>query len=72
MLNYSHVIEIRESTRRLTIYRVFDYGTKELFTDVELPQASAAEDQSGFARFTQILGENLLLDSPVARKLLKL
>ena len=71
-MSFHHVVEIREDTRRLTIYRVYPDGRKELYTQVELPQKSVDDDKAGFERFARILGENLLIDSPTARKLLKL
>jgi hypothetical protein len=72
MLNYSHLIEIDDSNRRLVIQRIYDDGRKELFTEIKLPSKTCAEDESGFAEFARLLGENLLIDSPIARKLLGL
>jgi len=72
MLNYNHLIEIDESNRRLVIQRIYDDGRKELFTEIKLPNKTCAEDESGFAEFARLLGENLLIDSPIARKLLGL
>ncbi|MFL6621612.1 MAG: hypothetical protein ACJ8NR_03215 [Sulfurifustis sp.] len=68
---YSHLIEIEEDERLLTIYRVS--GTKRhLFTEVKLPEKTAAEDPEAINEFCRTLGENILLDSPQARKLLGL
>lgn len=69
---YHHLLEIRELDRRLTINRVYEDGRKELFTEVELPSTTCDEDPSRFEEFCRVLGENLLMDSPVARKLLGL
>lgn len=71
-ITFSHLVEIDEATRRLTIYRVFPEGEKQLFTRVDLPLKTANEDAKGFEEFSRILGENLLIDSPVARKILDL
>lgn len=69
---YSHLVEINEQDRRLTIHRVYADGRKELFTEMVLPSATCDEDTAKFEEFCRMLGENLLIDSPIARKLLSL
>lgn len=70
--NYRHLIEICEQDRQLTIVRVYEDGRKELFTAIELPAQSIDGNKDQFEEFCRLLGENLLLDSPKARKLLDL
>lgn len=70
--NHGHLIEIDETQRRLVIHRIYADGRKDLFTSVELPAKSATPAKDQVTRFCQMLGENLLLDSPAARKLLGL
>ena len=70
--NYSHLLEIDEKKRLLIISRVFEDGTRQLFTSVDLPDNAFFDDEQGFRVFAQKLGENLLIDSPVARRLLRL
>lgn len=70
MINYNHLIEINERSRQLIIYRIYEDGRKELFTEVELPSKTFDEDKNLFEEFCHLLGENLLMDSPIARKLL--
>lgn len=72
MLKYNHLIEISENDRRLIIYRVYEDNRTELFTEVDIPSKTAAENKDKFEEFARLLGENLLLDSPIARKLLDL
>ncbi|MEO6146339.1 MAG: hypothetical protein ABIP04_04580 [Sulfuriferula sp.] len=72
MLNYNHFVKIDEKSRRLVIYRIYGDGRKELFTEIELPSAIIEEREDEFREFARLLGENLLTDSPVARKLLDL
>ena len=67
--NYSHVLEIDEEKRLLTIYRVFPDRTKQLFTSVFIPRKTVSEDPEVFRSFAQTLGENVLMDSPAARRL---
>ena len=67
---YSHLLEISEPKRRLVIYRVYPDGRKELFTEIALPNSASGESSAKFKEFCHMLGENLLLDSPQARKLL--
>ena len=72
MDKYNHEIKIDEISRQLTIYRVFENGRKELYTSVLLPDITPVSDRESFEKFTQILGENILIDSPIARKLFSL
>lgn len=70
MKNYDHLVCFNEETRQLAIYRVDAEGRKTLFTSIALPQSKGwVSPLEGFARQ---LGENLIMDSPVARKLFDL
>lgn len=69
---YSHLVEIDERTRALIVQRVYADGRKELFTQVDLPTATTSASKKSLDEFCQVLGENLLLDSPAARELLNL
>lgn len=67
-LNFSHLVEIDEAARLLRIHRVFPDGRRHLFTETPLPS-----DVSGskYAEFARLLGENILLDLPAARRILE-
>jgi hypothetical protein len=68
-LSVTHIVEIDEQRRQLSIYRVI--GTqRSLFTAIALPMGNWEEDPDAMKQFCQILGENILLDSPQARRLL--
>jgi hypothetical protein len=68
---YSHLVEIDEKERLLTIYRVC--GTdRQLYTSVKLPEKKWAENPEAIKEFCQTLGENIILDSPQARKLFEI
>jgi hypothetical protein len=69
---FIHTVEIEEATRKLTINRLYEDGSRELFTEITLPTDGAAANPSSYAEFTMQLGENILLDSPIARRLLSL
>jgi DNA-binding PadR family transcriptional regulator len=69
--SFNHLVEIDEEAKRLTIYRIYEDGRKELYTHVDMPISSEG-DKEKFQNFSQLLGENLLIDSPVARRLLNL
>jgi hypothetical protein len=72
-MTFAHLVEIDEEARTLHVYRIWETGIeKQLFTSVDLPTQSFDENKEGFHRFAAMLGENLLLDSPTARKLFKL
>ena len=68
--NFSHLIEIDENARLLRIHRVFADGRRQLFTETPLPPPTADSKSSQFAEFARLLGENILLDSPAARRVL--
>ena len=70
MKPYTHQIEIDETTRELRIFRLEPDGTRSLFTAVKLPSTKGWSNETKALATT--LGENLLLDSPVARKVLEL
>jgi hypothetical protein len=66
---HAHIVEIDEQNRLLTIYRLT--GKKRvLFTSVELPSGTWKGNAKAMKQFCQTLGENLILDSPHARKIL--
>ena len=67
--SHDHVVQISEQRRELRIYRLDPGGARTLFTTAALP---AADAESALAEFAKQLGENLLMDSPSARRLLKL
>jgi hypothetical protein len=69
---YSHLVEVDEHARKLIVQRVYADGRKELFTQVDLPATTASAKKKSLDEFCRKLGENLLLDSPAARKLLSL
>ena len=68
--NFSHLIEIDETARLLRIHRVFPDGRRHLFTETPLPTRTVDPKGSQYAEFARMLGENILLDSPAARRAL--
>lgn len=69
---FSHLIEMNYNDNKIIIYRVFSNGTKQLFTSVNFPVDKYNEDKKVFSSFAKMLGENILLDSPVAREIFDL
>jgi hypothetical protein len=67
----SHLVEVNEEERTLTIYRVIG-SERQLYTSVKLPEKTWAENADAIRDFCRTLGENILIDSPQARKLLKM
>ena len=65
--SFSHLVEIDEAARVLRIHRVFPDGRRHLYTETPLPADSKG---SKYAEFARTLGENILLDSPAARRIL--
>jgi len=70
--NFNHLVEIDENAKRLTIYRIYEDGKKDLFTYVDILNLSSDKDEEKLRKFSLLLGENLLMDSPAARRLLGL
>jgi hypothetical protein len=68
--NFSHLVEIDESARLLRIHRVFPDGRQHLLTETPLPARAADQKNPQHAEFARLLGENILLDSPAARRVL--
>ena len=66
-LQHDHVVCVDAEKARLTIYRLDRDGSRALFTFVDLPQST----EEALRSFCERLGENILLDSPAGRKLLR-
>lgn len=67
---FSHLVEIDETSKQIVIYRLFPNGEKQLYTSVELPKKTIDEDKEGYENFSRMLGENILIDSPIARMII--
>jgi disulfide bond formation protein DsbB len=72
MEKYAHLVPVDEEQRHLSIYRVFESGERNLYACVDFPPNVFDVDRKAYERFLRLLGENLILDSPAARKLLGL
>lgn len=70
--DFSHLIEVDESNRLLRIYRAFPNGRRILFTETTLPSNPVDTNSHQYEDFVRLLGENILLDSPAARRVLGL
>jgi hypothetical protein len=68
-LDFAHFVEVDEESRQIKIYRIFPDGKKQLYTQIEIPSQRPDATLDAFSR---MLGENLLLDSPIARRILGL
>ncbi len=66
--SFSHLIEIDEENRRLTIYRVFPDGRRQLCSKASLPRSAINSEDAIFAQFARTLGQDILMDSPAARR----
>lgn len=67
---YDHLVKIDEATRTLSIYRVRGEET-EFYTSVQLPDTCWDDDPEAAEIFCRMLGENLIFDSPQARRILR-
>jgi hypothetical protein len=68
MNDYCHIIVVDEGSREVQIFRLELSGKKTLYTRATLPVGSGwTENLESFAK---MLGENILMDSPGARRAL--
>ncbi len=65
---FSHLVEIDENAGQVKSYRVVADGRKQFYTEAALPPHTTGPNNPAFAQFARTLGENILLDSPAARK----
>lgn len=65
-LKYSHLFEVDEAGRRVNIDRVFPDGSRELLTQVPLPEPPGSD----YREFGKRLAECILWDSPAAQRAL--
>jgi hypothetical protein len=70
IVKIDHLVCIDESSREVVIYRIAPDGHRVLFTRASLPDGSGWTDE--LRAFASMLGENLLIDSPIARDLLEI
>lgn len=66
--NIKHIVEFKEENRTVKIYRESD-GDIHLYTSVEIPDIDPDCFPNEYDDFCRLLGENLILDSPIARKI---
>ena len=69
-LDFAHLVEFDEAARLVRIHRISPDGTHLLYTEAPVPLAAGAGREEQFKRFCQTLGENIILDSPVGRRLI--
>lgn len=67
---FDHFIHYDEARREIVIYRVEPDGRRHLYTQAPFPKTKGWDEVVD--QFAQELGENLLMDSAVARKLMEL
>lgn len=68
MSEFDHLVCIDQESRRLAVYRISDEGKRTLLAEIGLPTEQAWT--AALERIARQLGENLLMDSSKARRLL--
>jgi hypothetical protein len=68
MKPHEHRVVFDERARKVTIYRIMPDGSEHLYTGAGFPSESFEENKEKWQEFARLLGENLMLDSPSARK----
>lgn len=72
--NYHHLVQIDSIKRKLEIFRLSPNGEVEdkiLYTVIDIPPAGSI-DRNVFKEVAARLGEDILIDSPVARRIFNL
>lgn len=73
MSEFQHLIEVDQENETIKIFRMDCKGNKILYTESKIPKINNIEQESKvFEDFARMLGENILLDFPSVRKLLKI
>lgn len=70
MSDFCHIVCCDEASRSIEIHRVDDHGTRTLLTRVALPETEGWSPE--LKALAALLGENLLIDSPAARRVLRI
>jgi hypothetical protein len=68
--SFSHLVKIDEDTKKLKIFRIFDDGKEQFYTEIDFPNRNTSDDPRDYEGLMRTLGENILLDSPAARRLM--
>jgi hypothetical protein len=61
MEKYAHLVAVDEEQRRLSIYRFFESGERNLYTCVDFPPHVFDVDRKAYGRFLRQLGASELL-----------
>jgi len=69
---YDHLVAIDREQRCIRIFRIMSDGEKVLYTELDLPGPDSSGWSDEVVKMAQRLGEDLLVDSPSAREILKL
>jgi hypothetical protein len=67
MSEFTHVVEVDLPERRVKVWRLFDDGRRQFFTEVHFVDGMPSDAEK---ILLQQIGEDILLDSPSGRSLL--
>ncbi len=65
---FGHLVQAEDETQLIVIYRIGSDGMPTLYTSLSFEKAQ----EMGLEKFSKLLGENLILDSPKLRDLFSL
>lgn len=68
---YSHIVEVNAEKRKILIYRLRD-DHPELYTSIDIEDRNWNRNSDQYREFCRLLGEDILVDSPSARKIFRL
>lgn len=71
-MQYDHIVRFDPILRRVTIMRLESENRETLFTHLDLPEKSPEGWSEAVIELARRIGEDILIDSPVARAALNL
>ncbi len=72
MESYDHLITIDKDTSILKIHRILSNGNHEFLTSIQLSTISTEKNFTEYESLAKNIGETVLMDSPLARAILKI
>lgn len=71
MDTFAHIVEIDEIRRKIVISRLRE-NYQELYTEKDIADIDWKNSEEKFREFCRVLGEDILMDSPLGRALFRL
>jgi len=70
--HHRHMLEFDDKQAKLLIWRVFSNGEKVFYTEISFEELARMREEESFSSVCERIGEALILDSSVGRKIFEL